>query len=687
MRQWMMAAVVLAALVPSADAQRPKDPAPKPAPRIIVEPDIDVRELQLRAREMAERVRDNIDVERLQWEAQEMADRIRNDLDVEALQWRAQEMAERAMMDIDVEQLQWQAQEMAERAMMDIDVEQLEWQAREAAQQAEESMRDFHFDFDFDHDFDFQFDHDFDFDFDFDHDFQFEERTLRDQMRWEMEETREHMRDAQRDIREQSEELRSHQWQLQREMDMSSLRHVEPIAELAMAEAQRGLQSLEWSGTGDLGNIVLGGVMNRFESRAQGPRAAWAPQDPADSLYRLAREMLNRGNYRRAADLFREITDKYASSQYAPDALYWEAFALYRIGTTSELERARTVLDQQRSRYADAYARSDGASLAQRVAGALARGGDRTAYTAVTAAAGQQPTCDKEELAVRVEALNALSSIDFASARPILERVLGRQDECTVTLRKRAVFLIGKQGGESAASMLSNVVRTEPNEDVRGDAILWLSRVPGEQTVNMLDELLRTSTDERVQRTALRALAAHESPRARQIVRQTIERENTPDKVREYALTAIDGKDATPEDAAFLRNLYARQTNERMKRAVVRAVSSIGGAENHAWLMALARNNAEPMDMRAEALGRVGRSSSDVGIRELTGLYDQLAARELREQLISLYSRRKEPEATDKLIEIARNGTDPQLRRMAISALTRKNDPRTTQLLLEIIEP
>jgi HEAT repeat protein len=55
-------------------------------------------------------------------------------------------------------------------------------------------------------------------------------------------------------------------------------------------------------------------------------------------------------------------------------------------------------------------------------------------------------------------------------------------------------------------------------------------------------------------------------------------------------------------------------------------------------------------------------------------------------QLIQLYARRNDPEATDKLLEIAKKGTDPDMRRMAISALSRKNDPRTKQLLLEIID-
>jgi HEAT repeat protein len=304
----------------------------------------------------------------------------------------------------------------------------------------------------------------------------------------------------------------------------------------------------------------------------------------------------------------------------------------------------------------------------------------------VTRAADQQPTCDKEDIAVRVEALNALSQLDYSEARPILERVLARQDACTVGLRKRAVFLTGKQGDASAAQILTNVVRSETDASVRNDAILWLSRVPGEQTVNTLDELLRTSTDERVQRTALRALAAHDSPRAAQIVRSVVDRQDASERLREYAISTLDNDEDNAENAAFLREVYGRLTGERLRKATIRAVGSMEGAENSAWLMSLARNNSEPMEMRAEALARVGRSSH-VTISEMVGLYDALPSREMRERLISLYSRSKEPAATDKLIDIAKTGTDPQLRRMAISALTRKKDPRTTQLLLEIIEP
>ncbi|HXE58582.1 MAG TPA: hypothetical protein VNK43_11330, partial [Gemmatimonadales bacterium] len=45
----------------------------------------------------------------------------------------------------------------------------------------------------------------------------------------------------------------------------------------------------------------------RFATTAPEP---WATRDPADSLYRAAREALNRGSYRQAADLFRQLRER-----------------------------------------------------------------------------------------------------------------------------------------------------------------------------------------------------------------------------------------------------------------------------------------------------------------------------------------------------------------------------------------
>jgi HEAT repeat protein len=58
----------------------------------------------------------------------------------------------------------------------------------------------------------------------------------------------------------------------------------------------------------------------------------------------------------------------------------------------------------------------------------------------------------------------------------------------------------------------------------------------------------------------------------------------------------------------------------------------------------------------------------------------------MRSQIINVLANRKEPEATDKLVDIVKNSTVSQLRMQAINGLSRKNDPRTVQLLNEILD-
>jgi HEAT repeat protein len=417
---------------------------------------------------------------------------------------------------------------------------------------------------------------------------------------------------------------------------------------------------------------------------ADSPRAPWAASDPADSIYRAAREALNRGEYRRAAELFREIGAKHPKSAYAADALYWEAFALYRIGTTAELRTALQVLNTQQAKFAQAATQADAATLATRINGTLATRGDASAIAAVERAAATKTACDKEDIAVRVEALNALGQMDPESATPILGRVLARRDECSASLRRRAIFLLGRRADASAVTLLTNAARTEPDPAVRSDAIQWLAKMPGEQPVATLEELLRTSNEEHVQRAAIRALMAHENPRARQAIRAILERKEAPEKLRAEVISSFDRESAGPEDAAYLRTLYPKLESNRLRERAISAISRVGGPENDQWILGLARNPNEPMEIRAAALSRASRSA--MPISDLATLYDQLSERSLREQLLSTFARRKEPEATDKLLDIARSGTDPQLRRAAISMLTKKNDPRTTKLLLEIID-
>jgi HEAT repeat protein len=495
--------------------------------------------------------------------------------------------------------------------------------------------------------------------------------AAREAQREAMESQREEQREALSAARDAQREARDAQ-EVQRSFSVNTRAFVVPSVNFDM-DVKPFIVGAKGFGAG-FG--VGGGALNM-----KAPQA-WAPQDPADSLYRQAQQAMNRGDYRRAASLFKDIPSKQPNSVYVSDALYWEAFSLYRIGGTTELQEALAVLDARKNKYPSGRMRSDAdPALATRIAGVLsARGlGDNSIVKrALTEGSG---TCDNEDQSVRAEALNALRQTDPDEALTQAKKILGRKDDCSVQLRRSALWMIANKRDATSTATLVSVAKTDPSLDLRADATGFLGSMPGDEALSALEELLK-SDDDRVQRAAVRALTINPSPRARSAMHALIESNSANEQLRITALDAFNNDRSTFDDATWLRSIYPKVDNARVKARVVSAVARIGGDQNEQWLMTLAKNEDESVEVRQSALRTVARAAD---IASLGKFYDGVSARPLREEIINVLGDRKEPEATDKLIEIARNGTDPQVRRDAINALTRKKDPRTTKLLLELI--
>jgi HEAT repeat protein/TolA-binding protein len=434
------------------------------------------------------------------------------------------------------------------------------------------------------------------------------------------------------------------------------------------------------------------------------PPAPWAQGDPADSVYRIARDALGRGDYGRAARLFSEIPQKYPKSAYLNDAYYYEALARYKVGTTDELKQAAKVLEplvkggtvstssstNVSGQYSYTFAKrgtsdSEIAALYVRINGALAQRGDREAAARIEKLRpGTNAPCDQEDIQVRTEALNALSQMDPAGALPSLRKVLERKDECNAMLRRNAVFILGRRTDAESSALLLSVAKTDPNTNVRSEAINFLARTPGEAGISALEEILRTEQDERIQRAAVRALMNSDNQRARASMRALIDRKDAPVNLRIEAISSLNSDRATQEDVKYLRELYGRAESDAMKRAIIDAVGRMGGAETDQWILSIARNNNESSSIRATAMSRLYRSN--ISIADLNKLYDAADSRDMRQQIISILQNRKEAEAADKLVDIVKNGTDINLRKQAINALQRKNDPRSAQLFQDILD-
>ncbi|HEX5387045.1 MAG TPA: HEAT repeat domain-containing protein [Gemmatimonadales bacterium] len=514
---------------------------------------------------------------------------------------------------------------------------------------------------------------------------------------------------------------------------LPSLRVAEPQAEAPQAEAPQAA-----------------------EPRSEAP-APWLQGDPADTLYRAGRAALNARDYRRAADEFGRIVARYPKSGYAADALYWRAFALYRLGGQSDLHLALGSLRAQRDTYPKAATRGDAAALERRIQGELARRGDADAAQSIaeaartiaeTAAAGAENAAEATAAAradmaeaaselgragvamgpgvvvvprppraprppkapkaprsprppvvinglgsdsrcaeydddIKVAALNALQQMDPARAAPILDKVLARRDSSSVCLRRKALFLVAQGQDSGAVDVLLRAARTDPDSEVRAQAVFWLSQVDTDRSVAALDSILRTTKDPEIQEKAVFALSQQGSPRAEKALQTYAGRDDVPEAARERAIFWL-GQSGSEANTAFLRSLYGRLKNEELKKRVLFSVSQTGTPASGKWLVGIARNPAESLESRKQALfwaEQGGASTAD-----LASIYTPQAGRELRGQVIFVLSQRGDSAAADKLIDIAKHDPDPELRKKAVFWLGQMDDPRIASVLQEILE-
>jgi PBS lyase HEAT-like repeat. len=284
---------------------------------------------------------------------------------------------------------------------------------------------------------------------------------------------------------------------------------------------------------------------------------------------------------------------------------------------------------------------------------------------------------------MRVAALNALMQMDADQALPVLKKVLARRDACSESLRRKAVFLVSQKENDESANILLGVARDDPSADVRGQAIFWLGQVPGDRSVALLDSILRSSKDEELQRKAIFALSQHSGARAGEILRDLVTRKDLPEETRGRAIFALGQMGGDGGDVGYLRELFPTLESPRLKEQVLMGVAQNGNAENRRWLLDIATDSKQDVEVRKKALFWAGQGG--VPIADLFAMYGRLSEVELKQQVIFVLSQRSESAATDKLIDIARHDPDVELRKKAIFWLGQRNDPRVRQLLEELI--
>lgn len=445
----------------------------------------------------------------------------------------------------------------------------------------------------------------------------------------------------------------------------------------SLATSDLHLTTLPWAGQSD-----------SIQSVAPAP---WLREDPADSLYRIAREALNKGQFSRAATLFGDLVRKFPKSGYAGDALYWQAFAQYRTGGNDNLKKSLELLEVQRSRYATAATRGDGEALAARIRGVLAKQGDPTSAesvmveaTAATEPGGQvrpgKGDCE-DESDVKVAALNAVLQMDASRALPLLTRVLARRDPGSVCLRRKAVFLVAQAAEGDAAKILVGAARNDPDAEVRKQAVFWLSQVDTPEAVAALDSIARRTGDPELQERAVFALSQQNDARANQSLREIAERKDMPRSIREKAIFWLGQSEKN--GGSYLRGLYDRLDDDELRDKVIFGISQSNTAEDRRWLLEMAKSPKSSIELRKKAIFWLSQSGSSA--TELAAIYASVTEPELKEQAIFALAQCEDSTVVDRLVDIARKDPNPEMRKKAIFWLGQSDNPRAAQYIEQIL--
>ena len=119
---------------------------------------------------------------------------------------------------------------------------------------------------------------------------------------------------------------------------------------------------------------------------------------------------------------------------------------------------------------------------------------------------------------------------------------------------------------------------------------------------------------------------------------------------------------------------------------VMAAMMAHQSRENAQWLIGIAKDRNEDIELRKQALFFAGMAETTT--KELLDVYNSFPDDpELRQHmLVVLGQRSSDPAAVTHLHEIARTEKDPELRKMALFWLSQSDDPRATKMLEDLLE-
>jgi HEAT repeat protein len=379
----------------------------------------------------------------------------------------------------------------------------------------------------------------------------------------------------------------------------------------------------------------------------------------AAAIFTEGRNMIEAGNWQKAAEKFNEYIKGFPKDKDVDAAFYWYAYSLQKQGQN---DPAGQTLKRLIERYPGSSWRREAEAL-------LASMGKTDILKNIK---------DNDDCDIKILALQSLFQADEERAITIVtESVKGNSTSCP-GFQSAAVSLLGSHGGARAIPLLLEIARTNPDLKLRLTAVKRLGEQHSDQVTDELIKLYDADQSKDLRAQILRALVEARTAKGSAKVLE-IARSGNDLQIRQYAIRWM-AELRDPNSLDELIRIYDNDKTKEIRSQILRSLSERDDPRARAKLLEVAKSGETP-ELRIEAIRRLG-DRGRMNMDDLLQLYTSEQDATIKQGLLRAFADSNDARAQAKLFEIAK-GTDPVgIRSFAIRQLGNKDDEQTvTQLV------
>ena len=444
------------------------------------------------------------------------------------------------------------------------------------------------------------------------------------------------------------------------------------ILTAGVAMGQQGAGS--GSGRGSGNGTGVGSGFGRAYSQGNQPSTS-----EATTVFRSARDLITDGDWAKAQQKFNEYVTSFPNEKNLDAALYWMAYADYKL---AKYDQCRSTIDRLLQKYPETNWKDDARVLLAQVPGdsaiayqdmvRIVRGQAGTpaqpaqepqvytpvpttmpSYTLVAPAApiaqvegvltpgaigfGPSEADDDDNsndpCEFKIVVLQALFQTDVQRGIMAASEWLKPGSTQTVRCKGAALTLLGRNGGKTVTPVLLGVARSEPDLKLRARAISALGATNDDSVVDALRDFAMNSQDNSIVEASLYALSKHTGERAITVLGEFAGNSSRTAAQRKVAIASIASRPGEPAVDALFRVYDGDQTVE-IRKAVIAGFANRKSERAGTKLFDIARSS-DNLELRKAAISAISRRGGDKAIEFLLNLYDIEKNEDLKDQIIN----------------------------------------------------